>query len=147
MNAKKARQLALLKQAKEHHEAMTKKIGAEIQRIGNELYNEFIDDGVESYRLLASFNGEQLFMDGKDRLLRPEVKYKPSVPSEQLNAFHEWMRAEGFGDLIKESIHHATLTSWVDKRKQENKELPPEDLLKVFTLEGTKITRAPKRTK
>lgn len=145
MDADKARRFAMLKAMKKHHEDTAKQIGSMINELGTELYNDFVDEGLESFQLSAIVNGRVLFADKRDRTLRPDPKLKPSVNSENLGRFHEWMRVNGFGDLIKETIHPGTLESWVNKRSDENLPLPPKELMSVFTVETVKVTSARSR--
>jgi len=142
MDPEKARRFAILKALKAHHEATAKKLGAQINELGAELYDDFANDGIESYQLAAVVNGRVLFADRRNRTLRPEAKLKPSVTTVNVERFHAWMRANGFGDLIKESIHPGTLESWVNKRTDENLPLPPKELMSVFTVETVKVTSA-----
>lgn len=140
MDVEKARRFALLKALKSHHEATAKKIGAMLSLLGAELYNEFVDDGLDAFQLTASVNGKLIFPDGKTRTLKPSAKLKPSVNKTNLDRFHAWMRENGFKDLIKESIHDRTLEAWVNKRSDQNLPLPPKELMSVFTVETVSVT-------
>lgn len=140
-----ARRYALLKQMKEQHERDAKALGKLMEQFSADLYAQFTDDGIMSYRLAAQGPGDKkpIFLDGSDRILKPEAKPKPSVPAERHGEFLDWMRSEGFQALIKENINAATLSKWVVQRQTENQPLPP--MMNVFVVETVKITRAPKR--
>jgi hypothetical protein len=128
---------ALLKAAKEQKEREVELINAEIQRLGERLF-EMFGDGTASVRL----NGAVAFLDGQDRIVTPSVKWSTSVVDQA--AFYTLLRAENNGGLIKETIHHTTLEKWVKERKEQNAALPSESVLKVFEIQGATVRRAPK---
>ena len=136
----KARRFAMLKALKEHHEGIISTINAEIEKLGGELFQAFADPnaGVRTLRI----DGSRIFSDGQDRIVTPELKYRPSIVEETL--FFGYLRKGGEGTLIKETVHPKTLESWVKRRKKENVALPDETMLKVWTQETAKVTRAPK---
>ena len=55
--------------------------------------------------------------------LRHEVY--TGVAKDQHEAFHAWLRANGHGDLIKETVHAQTLKGWARERLEEGEPLPP----------------------
>ena len=145
--SRSSRQFALLLQLKEHHKKQATDIGKILENLGRELFEMFSEDGATSFHLAAFVTGQDkpIFTDGKDRILTPETKLKPNVTVENHARFLMWMRRAGFDDLIKQTIHPTTLASWCTKRQEQNLELPPEELLKIFTIETAKIKRAPVR--
>lgn len=129
---------AMLKELKEHHEKMAKLISAELSKLGIDLFREFADTRQVSFRLL----GTGVFADGRDRIVKPETEYSGTIvtPPE----FFGYLRGEGHGSLVKENVHAATLKKWIKGQKKQNLPLPPETMLKVWTVETAKVTRAPK---
>lgn len=46
------------------------------------------------------------------------------VKAEDQDRFKDWLRENGHGDLIKETVHPATLTAWAKEQLSEAKPLP-----------------------
>jgi len=136
----KAKRFAMLTAMKEHHESVIKTLNVELMALGEALYKEFTDASapIENMRI-SGF----IFSDKQDRIVRPDLKYRPTVVDEEL--FFKLLRATGEGALIKETVHPKTLESWVTKRRKANAALPAESILKVWTQETAKVSRAPKR--
>lgn len=51
----------------------------------------------------------------------------------QREAMHNWLKENGFADLIKETVHSSTLSSFAKEYIDENDELP-EDLAEVLNV-------------
>jgi len=135
-----AARFALLKQLKEHHEAMVKTLNGEIEKQGQELYKLFTDGDAEISGLRVAGT---LFKDGKARLITPTVVLNPSVTVEKKPVFFAWLRANGYAELIKEDVHFQTLKSWVAQMKDNNKPLPDKSILGIYTIETASVKRAP----
>jgi len=121
-------------------------LGGMINRLGEQLFNSFADDGVNNVRVLAKDprTGQMVFEDGQDRIVSPQIKYKGHSPTEAREAFFTWLRKNGSGEIIKESVHDATLSSWLEDQITAKKELPPQEILKVTELETVTVRKAPK---
>jgi len=67
------------------------------------------------------------------RTFRPEIKTYASIKAECKEAAFQWLRENGFGDLIKEQVSAQALTS-LYKELDENGELPEEftSMLNVY---------------
>ena len=63
-----------------------------------------------------------------------------SIPAAQRENAYEWLRANGHGDLIKETVHTSTLKAFAKNTIKEGKELP-EDLFKVTPFSRASITK------
>jgi hypothetical protein len=150
VDSDKARRLVILKILKAHHETTADKIGAEVNKLSEELYDQFEDDGLSELCLSATMINPQtkeekaIFPDSRDRIISPEIKYRPTVKDEP--NFFLWVRQNNHGALIKETIHPASLASWVEKQKTENKPLPDITLLSIFDQKTISVTKgkAPK---
>lgn len=46
------------------------------------------------------------------------------VKAEDQDRFKDWLRDKGHGDLIKETVHPATLTAWAKEQLEQAKPLP-----------------------
>lgn len=134
-----AMRFAVLKAAKEQKEREVELINKALTELGEKLFELFADSGAAQLRL----SGADIFTDGQDRFVKPESKYSVSVVNAP--AYFDLLRAEGHGAIIKETVHHTATEKWVKEKKEQNVSLPPEDVLKVWTVNGAKVTRAPKR--
>jgi hypothetical protein len=133
-----SRKFALLKELREYHEHMAETLGSELSQLGPLLFKAFGDASSDQFRV----SGE-LFKDGSPRIITPTLKYKPSVLKE--SELFSWLRSHDSGSIIRETVHHKTLESLIEKLKEENLELPPPDVLTVFTIETCSLRRAPKQ--
>ncbi len=134
----KCAQIAVWKQLQEDHIAAAATLGGMIDEVGKELFDDFADSGTaESLRVPG-----KLFKDGQSRLVKPTLKYKPSII--QVPVFFAWMRDRNHGALIKEGVHPKTLESWVTKQMEGNFDLPSTDTLAVYKVQGASVRRAPK---
>lgn len=128
--------LALLRELKSHHERLAELCGSEIAKIGPQVYEAL----TESDLLTLTIAGDA-FQDQRPRIITPELKFKPSVVSDE--KLFPWLREHGFGVLIKETVHPKTLEKFVTDQKSSNQALPPEDCLRVFAVQTASVRRAP----
>jgi hypothetical protein len=136
----KLTKLAALKLLKEHHEKTAEKIGNEINILSAEVYDDLIDAGLAKITVSAIQEGKLIFSDGADRILTPEIKLRPSVKDNII--LFAWLRERNHGALIKETIHHQTLTAWVQQQKEANAPMPPEDAMGVFEQKSVSIRKS-----
>jgi hypothetical protein len=141
MDMDKARRVAMLKELKSHYEVIAEKIGSEINKLGVELYEQFADDELKSMRIGPEHDGRIIFNDHRERIIKPELKYKPTVKDQV--KFFSWLRKEKYGEIIKESVHPKTLESFVTERKTQNLALPPVDTLTIYDFKTVKVSLAP----
>lgn len=149
MDTKLARQIAILKAAKEHHEKVAKTIGAQLNELSQTMYEQFADEGVANFRVSAvnTQTGECYFADGQDRIIKPQLTLKGYTIKENQDQFFSWLETHGHADIIKRYVHDKTLSSWILAQKNERQPLPPENLLKVTELTSVAVRRAPKGAK
>jgi hypothetical protein len=141
--AEMARRVAILQALKQHHEAIAKMASSQMAKMAPVLNDMFADAGIGEVRIAAKRpDGTLVFDDGQDRIVKPVTDYKPYCKVEMRPMFFAWMRENGFGALIKEEIHHASLSSWVEERIENKKALPPAQLLTVTELDTVAITKA-----
>ena len=129
-----AKKLALLKQLKEYHETCAKILGSDIANISSQIFDAFMSSQTTQIRLSG-----KLFKDKEDRTVKPTLKYKPTIILQ--DTFFSWMQANKHGILIKEQIHPKALEGFVTAQKKNNKILPTEDVLKVFTIQTASIRK------
>jgi len=135
-----SKQLAVMDYEKKMLTERAEMLGGMIQTLSAQLFNAFADEGCANVRV----TGAGLFPDGEDRVISPVVRYKGHVPSEEKEAFFAWLRQHGSGGMIKEQVHDKSLSSWIEAQKREQKEMPPETMLKVAELESVTVRKAPK---
>lgn len=137
------KRLAMLKALKEHHEHMAAMLGNELNELGYKIYQACVKGEVitKSIRI----DGSRDFTDGQDRIVSPEIKYRPDVKQEAM--LFQFLRDGNEGSLIKETLHFKTLETWAKNRVIKNMPLPDESILKVWRQETAKVTRAPKGVK
>jgi len=58
-------------------------------------------------------------------------------------AFFAWLRANGHGDIIRETVHPSTLKAFAKERVQDGEPLPPQ---LTVTPETTAVLKQPKQT-
>jgi len=63
-----------------------------------------------------------------------------SVLAENRDAFHSWMRENGHGDLVKETVHSSTMKAFIKEQIQNGEEIP-DDLVKVHAFMRASITK------
>ena len=139
--AQKALAFAILREQKEEYEHIITLLNTELTKMGEELFETFIAENIANFRI----NGRDIFKDGQDRVISPDVKFKGTVANE--GAFFEYLRTQGHGSMIREYVHPATLESWIKRQKEENSELPDDSILKIWSLSTAKIRRASKSAK
>lgn len=63
-----------------------------------------------------------------------------SITAEQIETAYEWLRDNGYGSLIKETVNSSSLSAAAKEMMQEGEELP-EELFKVHMKDGISITK------
>ena len=147
MNTDEMIKFTILKLKKAQLEEQIKMINVELDKLGSKIFDQFADEGLESCRLSYSKGGVVIFKDERDRIITPDTSYKPSVPKEKTADFHKWLRDNERGDMIKESVHPTTLKAFVKNLREQNKPLPPKELLSVWEVPTAKVKLAPAKKK
>lgn len=143
-----AKKAALLTQMKQLHTAKAEMCGAVLAHVSLVANRKITKDNLVNVRLIGS-----TFADGKERIVTPDISYKPSVTNSE--KLHEWLRAQPsvepgktLGDvMIKESVHYSTLEAYINKQKEANQPVPPPDIVNIFTVESVSVRRAPTKSK
>ena len=69
-------------------------------------------------------------------------KFHAACPVNMREELINWLDANGVGDLAKRSVHPKTLESEYQKWVEEDKPLPPEDMVKVFKQTVARVRRS-----
>lgn len=118
-----------LKSVKDDLEKQLKAVNAEI----TELSTQVIPD------LMEQLEVPKITIDGIGTLFkRPEVY--AYVLAERREDFHTWLREHGHGDLVKETVHPATLKAFAKEQLSEGNPLP-EELIKATLIQTAQIRK------
>lgn len=131
----KAKQLALLKQIKEHHEHMAELASSRYAKLATEVFREMTDSDVPS----IAISGD-IFADKKKRNITPAIKLAPRVVDQE--KFYEWLRAGGHGALIREYVFPKSIESLCNQMAENNLAFPPKEILDVFKVETANVRRS-----
>ena len=76
------------------------------------------------------------------RTFRPEIKTYASIRADCKEAAFQWLKENGYGDLVKEQVNTQSLTS-LYKELEENGELPEEfiSMLNVYQKQKVAIRK------
>jgi hypothetical protein len=134
-----AKRIAVLRELREHHEKQAELLGSTIHELGEALFKQFMNSSTNQIRVSA-----ECFKDGQERIITPDTKFKPTVLDQP--GLLAWLNETGHGSLIKPTVHPKTLEAFINEQKEKNLSMPPEQILKVFTVETVNCRRAPKKT-
>jgi hypothetical protein len=110
-----AHDLRALKTQKEELEGQLKTVNAQL----TELTTKTIPEALQDQEV------PRLTVDGVGTLYLQTEVYA-FVPAEQRDAFYDWLRMNGHGDLIKDTVHPGTLKAWAKEQLSEGIALPDE---------------------
>lgn len=125
----------LVKKCKEFNELKEKK--KELEKELQSLITEMTTKEKELFKLMFDMDIQSINIDGK--LFYREVSYYPQIRNKP--KFFDWLRFNGFGDIITETVNFNTLRAWYKEYigKTDNEELP-EDLQELISVyEDTKV--------
>lgn len=144
MNTQILQHLVVLLAIKEQLTENLKQVNKHLQTLEPTVHDELISSNCLNFKLIGDPK-RGWFTDGEPRILTPELEPKPNVVEENLQEFHKWLRANGHGALIKETVHYQTLKGWVIAQREANQPIP--EMVKVFDLKTVKVTkpRAPQK--
>lgn len=112
-----------------------KAVNAEIEEVERALSEAMVAEEMQNF----TRNGLTFY-------LLPKLYVSPVAERKQ--EFFAWLRANGFGDMIQETVNANTLRAWVKEQMEENNDELPEDLkplLNVHEEIGVGIRKAPAR--
>lgn len=99
----------------------------ELQKEYDRLREEVLPDAMRRAGIVSDDGrGSFTLPDGATVYLRSTLY--PSVRKANQPRFHAWLREEGHGDLIKETVHHQTLKAFCREQVEAGRNLP-EDLV------------------
>lgn len=124
-----AREFAELKERKERLSDELSECEAELKKISTELLPQAMDDN----------EIEKFTVEGVGTIYT-QMKVYAYVKKENEAKFHNWLRENGHGDLIKEYVFPATLSSFAKEQLEGGVELP--DFLPAAKVETAMLRRS-----
>lgn len=126
--ASKAREIINLKIKKKWLEQELKTLNKDLSNKSKILFHIMFNEDIQSLNI----DGKTVFRT---------VKPYPRIVNEQ--SFFKWAKDNGFGDLIKETIHPNTLRSWYTEysEQNDNAETTLTDMLEIFEEEGIGVRK------
>ena len=109
-----ADRLKELKDQKKEAERIVKEINAEIEQVNEELSQIMVAEEMQNFSRAGS-------------LFYLSTKTFASPVKGQHEELYNWLKQNGYGDLVKETVHHQSLTAFIKEMLEEEEELP-EDL-------------------
>ncbi len=127
-----ADRLKILREHKADVENWLKETNAQIEQVEQELVNAMITEEMQNF-----VRGGQMFY------LTTKV-YANAVPERKPELF-QWLKANGYGDMVQETVHSQTLAAFIREQLEEAEELPPDlqPLVNVFEKTTVGLRKAP----
>lgn len=123
-----ARRFRELKDRKDSLQSELKECDEELQRIETELLPQAMDEN----------DIEKFTVDGVGTIYT-QMKVYAYVKKDNEAEFHQWLRDEGHGDLIKAYVFPATLSAFAKEQLEQGNDLP--DWFKAAKVETAMIRR------
>lgn len=117
---------------KKEIESKLKELNTEIEAVEAQLFQLMLEEEIQSFQR----SGYTFYM---------QVSPYPSVLPEKKEEFYNWLKENGYGSLIQETINHNSLRAWVKEILEENGDELPEELqpiLKIFEKQTVGIRKA-----
>lgn len=108
------------RKAVDEAEEVVKLAKAERDQIEAELREQLEADGVQSVKVEGVGT---VYLEAKSYARIAEGKLEDAV---------KWLDEHGEGAIAKRTVPHQTLSAWYNERTENDKPLPPEDLIAVF---------------
>ena len=125
-----ADRLVTLRDRKKELEDELKEVNAEIAGTEEQLVSAMIEEEMQNF----TRNGRQFILTNRTYA---------NAKAGMMPAVCEWMKDNGLGDMVKESIHPKTLQAWVKEQIEEAGALPEElsELVNVYERSGISIRK------
>lgn len=128
-----ADRLVELRERKGRLQDELKAVNAEIENVDHRLAEAMTLEELQSFS-----------RDGRLFYLKTETYVSPTAGARP--RLIEWLKENGFGDIVQETVHHRTLSATVREMLDEDDELPDglEQLVNVFEKTTVGLRRAGK---
>ncbi len=130
-----ADRLKALRDEKAALEESLKGTNAAIEQVEQELVNAMVAEEMQNF-----VRGGQMFY------LTTKV-FASAVPERKIDLF-AWLKSNGYGDMVQETVNYQTLAAFVREQLDEAEELPPDlqPLVNVFEKTTVGLRKAPNKT-
>lgn len=131
-----ANRLQKLKEHKKQLVAETKSVNAEIEEVETQLAGLMVDQEMQNF----TRNGQMFYLQTKI--------YASAVPERKSELF-AWLKENGYGDLVYETVNANSLAAFVREQLEEADELPEglEELVNVHEKTTVGMRKAPVKSK
>jgi hypothetical protein len=133
-----ADRLQKLKEHKKQLEDETKSVNAEIEEVETQLAGLMVDQEMQNF----TRNGRMFYLN---------TKVYASAVAERKAELYEWLKKNGYGDLVYETVNANSLAAFVREQLEEADELPEglAEMVNVFekTTVGIRKATAKKKNK
>jgi hypothetical protein len=133
-----ADRLQKLKEHKKRLEDETKSVNAEIEEVETQLAGLMVDQEMQNF----TRNGRMFYLN---------TKVYASAVAERKAELYEWLKENGYGDLVYETVNANSLAAFVREQLEEADELPEglAEMVNVFekTTVGIRKATAKKKNK
>jgi len=68
--------------------------------------------------------------------------YSISIPKDARDSAYGWLEQNGLGDIITTTVNSSTLKATIKELNNQNKPMPPEDLIKVTPIPKYSVVRS-----
>jgi len=122
--------LVILRDRKKELEDELKEVNSDITETEEQLVAAMVEEEMQNF----TRNGRQFILTSRTYA---------SAKSGMMTAICVWMKENGLGDMVKESVHPQTLQAWVKEKMEEAGALPEElgEMLNVYEKSGISIRK------
>lgn len=116
-----ADRLLELRNRKAELDELLKEVNAEIELMDQQLAEAMVAEELQSF-----VRGDKLFYLRTETYVSPAAERKPELI--------EWLKANGLGDIVQETVHPRTLSATVKELMEENGDELPGDLAQLVNV-------------
>lgn len=116
-----ADQLRALREQKKDLEERVKVLNAEIDALDAKLVQAMIDQETQSF-------------NRSGKLFYLKTVTRASAKAGEQERLYQWLKDNGYGDLVKETVNAQTLTGFAKELMEENDDELPGDLVDMVTI-------------
>mgnify|MGYP001256920036 CR=1 FL=1 len=131
-----ADRLQKLKEHKKQLEAETKSVNAEIEEVETQLAGLMVDQEMQNF----TRNGQMFYLS---------TRLYASAVAERKEELFTWLKENGYGDLVYETVNANSLAAFVREQMEETEQLPEglAELVNVFEKTTVGMRKAPVKKK
>lgn len=126
-----ADQLKIMRDRQKELKDELKDVNGEVERLERELADMMLQEEVPNFNR----NGHLFYIS---------TRTFASPAAGQRDALYSWLKAHGYGDLVQETVHAGTLSSFIKELLEEADELPEglDQLVNVYDKTSVNVRRS-----